>query len=89
VPLEFGSAKNRGFNINGNMNMNMSYNYNQDKFKSNDVNNNNNYINNEEKVNYKLLKKIKKGEIDDEVEIINFYAKGNNVYLPIEEYCKY
>lgn len=39
-------------------------------------------------INYKLQKKIKKGEVDDEVEIINSYARANNVYLPIEEYCK-
>jgi len=40
----------------------------------------------EQKINYRLQKKIKKGEVDDEVEIINSYAKENVKYLPIEEY---
>jgi len=41
----------------------------------------------EQKVNYRLQKKVKKGEVDDEVEIINSYAKENCRFLPIEEYC--
>jgi hypothetical protein len=90
MPLEFESSKNTSLNMNNNhynnFNIQNIFNenkaYKQDKFKSNEINNNN------EKINYKLLNKIKKGEIDDEVEIINSHAKGNNVYLPIEEYCK-
>lgn len=41
----------------------------------------------DQKINYKLQKKIKKGEVDDEIEIINSYAKENTRFLPIEEYC--
>ncbi len=42
--------------------------------------------NQETKVNYRLQKKIKKGEVDDEIEIINSYANENTRFLPIEEY---
>lgn len=82
IPLEFGSSKRRSNDLNNPQNN--SFNFNANKNFNNPEKFNEN--NNEEK-NYKLLKKIKKGEIDDEVEIINSYAKGNNAYLPIEEYC--
>lgn len=38
--------------------------------------------------NYKLEKKINKGDLDDQIEIINSFRSERNVYLPIENYAK-